>query len=178
MKQIARRLERILAEEGELKLEVMEFGPRGGVKRFGWKQMAGSSLPAAQVKNALYYLRRRGLITVRKAGDDLELRWTGKKKISAVTLSELPRPKKWDNQWRLVVFTIPEKQRAARDKFRRALTEWGFVCLAAGTYVYPFPCEDQVECLRKELKLGDFARLVIATEIEHSSELKRHFRLY
>ena len=44
-----------------------------------------------------------------------------------LTKSKLRNRKKWDGKWRIVVFDIPEKKKAAREALRKKLKDLGFV---------------------------------------------------
>lgn len=46
--------------------------------------------------------------------------------------------KKWDRKWRVVVFNIPEKERAKRTRFRQILSDCSFGRIANSVYVSPF----------------------------------------
>ena len=43
----------------------------------------------------------------------------------------------WDGLWRLVAVTVPERERAIRDAWRRELTELGAVAISTSLYVSP-----------------------------------------
>lgn len=50
----------------------------------------------------------------------------------------------WDGQWRMVVYAVPERDRADRARLRRALAWLGFGPLAPATWVSPHPRLDGV----------------------------------
>ncbi|MFW3170352.1 PaaX family transcriptional regulator C-terminal domain-containing protein [Geodermatophilus sp. CPCC 206100] len=43
----------------------------------------------------------------------------------------------WDGRWRVVIYTVPETDRAARERVRRTLTRHGFGPLAPATWLSP-----------------------------------------
>jgi phenylacetic acid degradation operon negative regulatory protein len=45
----------------------------------------------------------------------------------------------WDGTWRMVIYAVPEENRAERDQARRTLTWHGFGPLAAATWISPHP---------------------------------------
>jgi phenylacetic acid degradation operon negative regulatory protein len=47
------------------------------------------------------------------------------------------RLRPWDGQWRMVVYSVPETDRAARERVRRGLARSGFGPLAPATWVSP-----------------------------------------
>ncbi|MBM7806538.1 phenylacetic acid degradation operon negative regulatory protein [Geodermatophilus bullaregiensis] len=46
----------------------------------------------------------------------------------------------WDGQWRMVVYSVPETDRAARERVRQGLARAGFGPLAPATWVSPHRC--------------------------------------
>ena len=50
----------------------------------------------------------------------------------------------WDGTWRMVIYAVPEQNRAERDRVRRILAWHGFGPLAAGTWISPHPRLDTV----------------------------------
>ena len=61
------------------------------------------------------------------------------------------RPTQWDGQWRVVVYSLPEKKRQLRESLRRRLTWLGFGALGPGTWVSPHDRDLELEVLLKDL---------------------------
>lgn len=55
------------------------------------------------------------------------------------------REKHWDQQWRLVIFDISEKEKFLREKLRRKLKELGFGCWQKSIYISPFDLEEDMQ---------------------------------
>ena len=57
--------------------------------------------------NSFYYLKKRGLIEMRRDNHDIRIALTkeGKKLAGKYQVDDLliPRPKKWDKKWRLII---------------------------------------------------------------------------
>ena len=51
----------------------------------------------------------------------------------------------WDGLWRMVIYAVPESDRAVRERLRRTLAWWGFGPLAASTWISPHDRLDAVE---------------------------------
>jgi phenylacetic acid degradation operon negative regulatory protein len=51
----------------------------------------------------------------------------------------------WDGEWRMIIYGVPEPDRAERERLRRTLTWLGFGPLAAATWVSPHDRLDEVE---------------------------------
>ena len=69
------------------------------------------------------------------------------------TLKVLKLPNKWDGNWRLVLFDIPENKRASRDKLRRALSNLGMGILQASVWISPLDIGNELNEISKRLKL-------------------------
>jgi phenylacetic acid degradation operon negative regulatory protein len=67
----------------------------------------------------------------------------------------------WDGQWRMVVYSVPETDRAARERVRRGLARAGFGPLAPATWVSPHPAA--LDEVRAELAGERTSRLDLLT---------------
>jgi phenylacetic acid degradation operon negative regulatory protein len=66
-----------------------------------------------------------------------------------------PRNTRWDGLWYLVSYSIPEEQRALRDKVRKRLQWLGFGQLGNGMWISPHPLRGEINRLAGALELGD-----------------------
>jgi len=66
----------------------------------------------------------------------------------------------WDGNWRMVIYTVPDENRAERDELRKTLQWHGFGPLAAATWVSPHP---RLDIVAEELKDLSAARLELLT---------------
>jgi|ERR1043166_2205225 CRISPR-associated endonuclease Cas2 len=101
----------------------------------------------------LYYLRQEKYI--RKQGGKDRLTLKGQQTLSERVLWELaiPKPKRWDGKWRVVLFDIPKDKRKRRDIFRTHLKELGLLLYQNSVWIYPYSLEKQV------LQIADFHKL-------------------
>ncbi len=97
-------------------------------------------------------LRRNKLIILRQRDGKsyYEITEKGQEVLAQYELQEmaLPRPKRWDQKWRILMFDIREGRKATRENIRRALIRLGFERLQDSVWVYPYPCEEVMELLR------------------------------
>ena len=105
-----------------------------------------------QVTRALDRLKRKGFIRlVKQQGrGHYEVTQKGSALLARYVLHEqpLPRPRRWDNRWRLLMFDIRETRKPTRENIRAALQSLGFCRLQDSVWVYPYPCEEVLELLR------------------------------
>lgn len=127
--------------------------------------------------NSFYYLKKRGFIQVQRDGHDIRVALTkrGKELAGKYQIDDLsmPRPKKWDRKWRVIVFDIPSTSNMIRDIFRRKLKEFGFYQLQKSTWIYPFECKEEVRLLREFL--GATPRQIQVLEVS-KMESDQHLR--
>lgn len=90
---------------------------------------------------------------------------------------KIKKPDIWDKKWRMVIFDIPEKRRRARDALRRKLQELGFKELQKSVFIYPYPCEDEIEFVVEFFKIRWYVRYAEVSKLMNEEELKLHFEL-
>ena len=113
-------------------------------------------------------------------GSRIELTEKGKVLAEELTLKDELRPekqKKWDYRWRIIMFDVWERRRKVRDELRHTLKEFGFIKVQNSAWAYPYPCEKLLIFLRAHLKLGHSILYIVADEIEHDEQFRRHFKL-
>lgn len=93
-------------------------------------------------------LRARGVFSTRREGRQTVYRLTpaGAKVLQEGRSRIFNRQQSsWTGVWSLVIYTVPESDRAARERVRRSLQWLGFGQLAAGTWISPHERLDDVQ---------------------------------
>ena len=90
---------------------------------------------------------------------------------------KLKKPKRWDKKWRVLIFDVPEKNRSIRDKVRNTIITIGFMRLQKSVWVYPYDCEDFVNLIKADFKIGKDLLYLIVDSIENDKEIRNHFQL-
>jgi DNA-binding transcriptional regulator PaaX len=94
------------------------------------KNISKARVSKKKFTDAFTYLRKRGLVKVKKDGYDVRVALTekGEKAADKYRINDLAiRPqKKWDQRWRVVVFDIPTPSKPVRDAFRKKLKDFDF----------------------------------------------------
>src|SRR3954467_3449545 len=121
--------------------------------------MAELDLDAQAVRSAVSRLKRRGVIASERrdgaAGYRLTERGEAILRAGDARIfgrAQLPG-------WLLVVFSIPEAQRALRHRLRAGLAGLGLGTVAPAVWIAPAALEAQVRALVAELELGDRVEL-------------------
>jgi DNA-binding transcriptional regulator PaaX len=155
--------------------------------------VAGVLSVAILAPNALQYFigkKRPDLYSVKKSFDRLlysgcikivggraQLTKKGLLLLGGKALEGFGKTAKWNKQWHVVSFDIPERTRASRLKLRNTLKDIGFVKLQNSLWVYPYDCKSLIYIIKIEYKMGKEVVYMKAGEIENEAVLKKHFKL-
>jgi CRISPR-associated endonuclease Cas2 len=132
----------------------------------------------ASVNQAVSRLRKQRLIYFENTGKGTFVRLTEKGQRYLYThIDNIPKPRRWDGKWRILIFDIKEKRRSTRDQLRISLVSIGFKRLQNSVWVYPYDCEDLIVLLKADFKIGKDVLYIIADKIENDKLLKTHFNL-
>ena len=103
----------------------------------------------------------------------------GQKKALKFKLDEMEikKPAKWDGEWRIVIFDIPEKLKKVREALRYHLKRLGFKKLQHSVFVLPFECRNEIEYIVEFYNIRHFVRYIEAHHIDNELDLKHKFHL-
>ncbi|MEK7664647.1 MAG: hypothetical protein AAB361_00735 [Patescibacteria group bacterium] len=136
-----------------------------------------------KAKDAFNYLKRNGLIEIKKDGHDIVVTLTekGKKRANKYKIDELKieTPKIWDRLWRVVIFDIPDSQKIKRNAFRGKLKELGFYSLQKSVWLHPFDCKKEINFLRNFFRLDKKQiEILLVKEIDSHSIVNKIKNIY
>lgn len=137
--------------------------------------------PHSRIKNTLDRLSEQQLISISQQKDgnvQIELLEKGQKRILKYKIDEITLERnKWDGLWRIVIFDIPEKQRAARDFLRSKMKEVGFYTLQKSVLITPWNCDDIINFIKYYYGVGEYVELIVAKSIDKEATFKNYFKL-
>lgn len=111
----------------------------------------------------------------------IKLTENGKKVVKEILFDnmKIEKQKRWDKKWRIVIFDIPEKKlgKQQRNLVRAKLQTIGFYQLQKSVWVYPFPCQKEVQLICETYEVNPFVNIITAEEIYNDDFLKKHFKL-
>jgi len=138
--------------------------PRGVDLWLGSLVLIGARLGISEtaVRSAVARLAQDGWLVSRRRGArsfcSLSARGVELIKEGTARIYE-PRRGRWDGNWCVLTYAIPENRRAHRDRLRKQLAWLGFGALGGGTYVSPRPVGARTASLVQEHGVAEFARI-------------------
>ena len=109
----------------------------------------------------------------------LTLSEKGKNKILKYDLDkiEIKKPARWDKLWRLVIFDIPEEERAGRTALAAKLKELGFNPMQKSVIIHPYECKNEIDFIVEIFNLAPYVRFLRVKDIDVELDLKERFHL-
>ena len=128
------------------------------------KKYRRRTLYPSRVRYKLDTLKRQGLVNISESDGKTRISLTkaGRTRILEyeVDTMEIPKQVPWDDQWRFVIFDIPEKKKLARNVFREKLRALGFVKVQQSVWRHKYPCRSQIEFLVRLYQIHRYVDLI------------------
>ena len=126
-------------------------------------------------------LRKQKLIEIRKDTrcHKIFLTTDGRKVFSRFNYEDLKikNSKIWDRNFRVIVFDIPEIKRNARNSLREKMKELGFIKFNDSVWVYPYPCQKEIDFIANYWRIGQYVHFILARDITNRELLEKSFNL-
>ena len=134
------------------------------------------------IYNAIRRLNQKRLVELTEKNNQLYIEITnnGKKLIKNFDYDnlELPKFKKWDKKWRLVIFDIPEKKNKERHALAIKLKDLGFYPLQESNYIYPYDCQDEIDFVCEFLSINRYVNYCLVESLgKREGDLRQFFSL-
>lgn len=131
------------------------------------------------LKRTLQRLEKQKLIETREENgvEIVILAERGKKRILKCSLDKLKinKPQFWDGLWHLVSYDVPDNWNHQRRYFRSFLIEWGFYPLHESVFLHAYPCEREIDFLKKYLGINEYVRIFKVVKIENDKPYREYF---
>ena len=159
---------------------VASTNPLFGIKVIGALQKELKRKKWREFKNSLNYLKYRGFIKVDQNPDgsySVKTTAFGKHQAEKYILDEvsIKIPKKWDKQWRVIIFDIPADKQKNRLAFLSKLKVLGFIMLQKSVWVHPFECKDEISVLARAFEIDTHIQHLLCNSISAGEYLKEEF---
>lgn len=130
-----------------------------------------------QYKKSLKKLIKNDVIFL--FGEEIELTSKGKDLIKRIQLEEIDinRPEKWDGNWHLVCYDIPEDKKQLRDYFRKKLVDLGFKVIQDSLWVIPYECKEEIAVISQNLGISPYVAYLNTIYLPNQDKLIKYFSL-
>jgi DNA-binding transcriptional regulator PaaX len=126
-----------------------------------------------ELRRVVYALKRSDYLKTQKIGSQLILTLTEKGYTNMLAQKMSSAPLHDNNIYTIVIFDIPETQRAARLRFRQLLKQGGFTLLQQSVWVSKRDSYSIVVAFVKRLKLKRWVNVYHATDLLHKPNAVR-----
>ncbi len=143
-------------------------------------RMPGRRKSPEAVAAVLASLYRKGFILLSGERGQERVALTEKGKriayLNSIALKK-PTPTSWNQLWFMVSFDIPALERRARDSLRHKLKEIGFKEYQKSLYVYPLPCESELNFIIDYYGVRQWVTYFHAADMPDDLKLRKQFSL-
>lgn len=142
------------------------------------KSLESLPLTRVQVRRKLADMQKEGFVKEEKEGR-YSVTYRGRSLLSEekVWALEIPKQKKWDHRWCMVLYDIPAAKRKTRHVFREKLREMGLKLYQNSVWVYPYPLEEVVSVIADFYGLKGCVMFAVAERINGEKKLRQEFEL-
>ena len=142
-----------------------------------WKGVRKSNVKRS-IKN-LYRLEMLKEIKNKDNTISIILSEKGKKaaRIYSIDNLKINKPKKWDGNWRAVIFDIPERIKKVREALRMHLRNFGFYELQKSVFICPFPCAEEINQIIDFYDISEYVRILMVHSLDNEDELRNEFKI-
>jgi len=135
-----------------------------------------------RIYEAIRRLNQKRFVELIEKGDKLyiEITDSGKRLVKNCDYDnlQLPKLKKWDKKWRLIIFDIPNEKRRERQTFSTKLKEIGLYPLQKSVFIYPYECRDEVDFICEFLSISRYVNYCVVDSLDkREGDLCRIFDL-
>ena len=128
-----------------------------------------------ELRRVLYYMKEQNYLS----GDylhGLQLTDKAKQRLKQRSAYEITPTERWDKRWRVIIYDIPEKHKASRDKLTHFLRLSGCYQLQRSTWITPFACRDVIETICAKLHVDEYISYFEALNLDNEQALLDHAR--
>ena len=90
---------------------------------------------------------------------------------------EIKKTRKWDGEWRIVIFDIPDRFKKTREALRHKLKDLGFLKLQESVFVLPYECEDEIDFIVEVFQIRPWVRFLRTKSFTNEEQMKIKFNL-
>ena len=120
----------------------------------------------SRFRRDLSRLSARGDVSISE--DSIKITKKGESRILKYRIEDITidKPSTWDKKWRLVIFDIPDHSKKKSNVLRNKLYNLGFLQYQKSIFIYPYPCQDQIDFIKEVFEVSGYVKLIIAIKID------------
>ncbi len=140
-------------------------------------------LDQKELQKLLKYMERTKLVELSVRDNNIHAQLTTKaeRRLRDFEIDEIAidSPKTWDKKWRILIYDIPHDKRDSRYYLLEQLHRLGFYKLQDSTWVYPFPCSQEILEILERLEIDQYTTFIVGDiETKDDATLIKHFSLF
>jgi CRISPR-associated endonuclease Cas2 len=129
-------------------------------------------------RSTLQQMKKRGLIKITKKNGQKFIQCTKNGQLELlIKKAAVLKTEKWDKNWRLIIFDIPETSREKRDELRWLLKKNHFIKLQSSVFISPYSLNREAIAYLKQTGLINYIRILKVSEIDDDKYLIKKFGL-
>ena len=124
--------------------------------------LSNFGLSEQAIRSAVSRMCRAGLLKVRREEQKsyYSLTENGHSLLTKGTQRIFVRKNnQWDGSWNIVIYSVPERRREARDRLRLELSWLGYGPLSEATWISPYDLTKEVEDLAERLQIKEYIQM-------------------
>lgn len=134
-----------------------------------------------EIKRSISRLEQKGFVKKKITNGEeyysLTLLGSNRAKRYRLDSMKIPKQKKWDGLWRVVMFDIPEEKMMARRAINLVLKKLGCVQYQKSVFITPYPCVKEIDFVGECFESRKYLRIITAREVEGAQKIKKAFKL-
>lgn len=128
-------------------------------------------------KKIIKHLEKKDVIYLH--GDRVKLSKRGRELLQKIQIQEIEIAKKdkWDGNWHLISYDIPDSFKKERDWFAGNLKRLDFERIQKSLWAYPFECKEEIAVMAQTLRVSPFVIVMTTSHLPQEEKLKNRFDL-
>lgn len=156
------------------------LNPYFGIKAIGAIRKELKRRKWIEINRRLYRFKQQGLANVKQNQDgifSISLTRAGQEELIKYDLDtiNIEKQQKWDGVWRIFLFDIPARKKAARAALLAKLKALGFIMLQRSVWAHPYPCRDELAVICKAFEVESYIRFHEAYDISYENKVIADF---
>ena len=131
-----------------------------------------------RLKQVLKRMHQQKLVDIVEQNDGylVKISDNGRKKLLKFNLDEMElKNKKWDGNWRIIIYDIYTSKKQEAELFRKTLKRLKFLKLQRSVYLTPFRCYDEIEYLRQVCEVDREVLILTVSGLENERAYREYF---